>query len=116
MENLSPADQCILAEPILRRFGNPSLVSSPNTIPEEMRLGSEDAVEVDGDGHVAFGGSELGRESGSESGGCGGGGGKRMVGGVGEEMEIGDETVGPFASGTDGSELVISARVVEWEY
>jgi hypothetical protein len=53
LEDLPPADQSVVVEPIRRGLRNPSFVGSPNAIGEEMRLSTEDAVEVEGDGHVA---------------------------------------------------------------
>lgn len=73
-----------------------------------MRLGAEDSVEVDRHGDVAGGRGWGRRESG------GGGGGERVgVGGVvggGEELEVGEEAVGPFGGG--GGEVVGSGGAV----
>lgn len=84
-----------MGEAVLRRLGSPSLVGSANAVGEEMGLGAEELVEVEGDGDVALR-SERGRRSES------GGGGVVVVvggGGVAEELEVGEEAVGPFAGG-----------------
>lgn len=77
-----------------------------------MRLGAEELVEVEGDGKGAFGRVKS-REGGRESGGGGGGG------GVAEELEVGDETLGPFAGGTRGGRARIGfvklARMWWWK-
>ena len=65
LKDLPAANQSVVAETILWRLRNPSFVSSPNSIAEEMQLGAEDTVEIDGDRHVAIGGSELGRNESS---------------------------------------------------
>lgn len=93
-EDLSPAEQGVLAEAILRRLRDPSLVSPPDAVAKEVRFGAEDLIEVEGDGHFALGGSEWR----SESGGGGGGGGR-----ITDEVEVGEEAVGPFASGAGDS-------------
>ena len=94
MEDLAAANQGVVGETVLWRLGNPSFVSAPNAIAEEMRFGAENTVEVDGDGHVALGRSQRRKKS---------GGGGRMVGGrFGEKLEVGDEAVGPFAGGAGG--------------
>lgn len=101
-----------MAESVLRRLRNPSLVSSPDAIAEEVRLGAEDLVEVEGDGHMALGGSKR-RRRGSEG---GGGGGVVLVvgGGVAGEIEVGEEAVGPSAGGagdhTGGKKLLEVSR------
>lgn len=98
LEDLAAANQGVVSETVLWRLGNPSFVSAPNAIAEEMRFGAEDTVEVDGDGHVALRRSQRRKKS---------GGGGRMVGEggrFGEELEVGDEAVGPFAGGAGGGE------------
>ena len=62
MEDLAAANQGVVGETVLWRLGNPSFVSAPNAIAEEMRFGAEDTVEVDGDGHVALGRSQRRRQ------------------------------------------------------
>ena len=98
MEDLAAANQGVVGETVLWRLGNPSFVSAPNAIAEEMRFGAKDTVEVDGDGHVALGRSQRRKKSGGGGRMVGGGGGGRF----GEELEVGDEAVGPFAGGAGG--------------
>lgn len=100
LEDLAAAEERLRAEAVLRRLRSPGLVGSPDAVAEEVRLGPEDPVEVDGDGHVALGRGELGRrERGGEGGGGGGrGGGRGGVVGCGE-LEVGEESVGPSAGG-----------------
>lgn len=102
VKDLPPCNQDLVAVAVLRRRRNPGVVGASDAVAKEMRLGAEDAVEVDGHGDVAGGRGGLGRR---ESGGCGGG--ERGRGGVvggGKELEVGEEAVGPFGSG--GGEVV----------
>lgn len=114
LEDLAAADESLGAEAVRRRLRGPSLVGSPDAVAEEVRLGAEDAVEVDGDGHVALGRGELGRRE--RRGERGGGGGGRGGGVVGRgELEVGEEAVGPFAGGAGdgGGAGGVAAAAVE---
>lgn len=65
-----------------------------------MRLGAKNSVEIDGNCNLALRGGNWGRERRGES---NSGGGERMGvvrGGIGEELEISEKSLGPFASGT----------------
>lgn len=59
-----------------------------------------DLVEVDREGQGAVGG--FGEDRDERGRGGGGGGGGWRVGGVGEEVEVGEEAVGPAAGGAAG--------------
>lgn len=89
LEDLAAADESIVAEPVLGRLGGPGIVGPPDAVPQEMWLRAKYPVEIDGYRQMAFGrGERWGRSDGRGNG-----------GGVGGELEVGEETVGPFAGG-----------------